>query len=128
MPLPYSYSQLSQFDVDPDEEDLGNLEDNLHLLVEDSTSTSEEEDGGGGDVAEDGKKKRRGRRKKKGKKRNGGGAGTKRELKDVETEASLEGDDDVFASADAVSVSGASWKKERGLVHGLQQGSAQTVM
>ncbi len=109
MPLPYSYSQLSQFDVDPDEEDLGNLEDNLHLLVEDSTSTSEEEDGGGGDVAEDGKKKRRGRRKKKGKKRNGGdgGAGTKREAEDIEAEASLEGDDDVFASADAVSVSGA---------------------
>ena len=44
VPLPYQYSQLSQFDNgDPDDE-LADLEDNLHLLVEDSSSEDDEDD------------------------------------------------------------------------------------
>ena len=42
-PLSYQYSALSQFDADPDEDELNDLEDNLNVLVEDSSSDEDEE-------------------------------------------------------------------------------------
>ena len=42
-PLSYQYSALSQFDADPDDDELNDLEDNLNVLVEDSSSDEEEE-------------------------------------------------------------------------------------
>ncbi len=82
MPLPYQYSALSQFDADPDDEELGNLEDNLHLLVEDSSDSDEEQE----------QPKKSSSKKKK-------------EVVEApnDEEEDEEGDDDVFADADAVS-------------------------
>lgn len=49
IPLPYQYSALSQFDQDPDD-DINELEDNLHMLVEDSSSEGDDfQDPNGGD-------------------------------------------------------------------------------
>ena len=42
-PLSYQYSALSQFDADPDDDELNDLEDNLNVLVEDSSSDEDEE-------------------------------------------------------------------------------------
>lgn len=76
VPLSYQYSALSQFDADPDEEELNDLEENLHILVEDSSSDGDEDDGRGG---RDG----------------GGGKGGGEDEED-------EDDDDVFVSASVV--------------------------
>ncbi len=87
--LPYQYSALSQIDADPDdEEELGNLENNLHLLVEDSSSDDDKE---GEEEEEEEKPEKTGEK-------------TSKKMRSRAEEIADEGDDDVFADADAVSV------------------------
>ncbi|TRY70493.1 hypothetical protein TCAL_10103 [Tigriopus californicus] len=52
IPLPYQYSALSQFDQDPDH-DINELEDNLHMLVEDSSSEGDDVHDRNGDDDDD---------------------------------------------------------------------------
>ena len=96
VPLPYQYSALSQFDQDPDE-DLHDLEDNLHMLVEDSSSEDDAED-----------RKVCGERIKGGSNGIGKAGGVHSNLEKAEDRVEIDdedGDDDVFPEEDCNAVS-----------------------